>query len=220
MKSVLNSKIFLVTAFAVAFAFVESSVVVYLRALYYPEGFAFPLKAFPADHLLVELAREFSTLAMLVAAGMLAGKNGWERFSFFLIAFGMWDIFYYVWLKLILDWPASWLDWDILFLIPIPWIGPVIVPVLISAFLIIGGILILRKEEGGFHPSLLSWALVIAGSGLILYSFMSDTPATLRLQVPQPYRYELFLAGFGMYIAALYFSLTRKTRLRRLRQPA
>jgi len=137
MKS--TRMILLVGVFAMAFAFVESSVVVYLRQISYPEGFAFPLKPGITSQIAVEVSREFATIVMLIAIGMIAGTNRWQRFSYFLIGFGVWDIFYYVWLKLILDWPSSLLDWDILFLLPIPWIGPVIAPVLVSLVMIAGG---------------------------------------------------------------------------------
>ncbi|MEW5798198.1 MAG: hypothetical protein AB1728_04240 [Bacteroidota bacterium] len=203
-----NKNRFLVLfAFAAAFAFVESSVVVYLRALYYPDGFYFPLKVIQPDHLFVELAREAATIIMLVAAGMIAGEHRWERFSYFIFVFGVWDIFYYVWLKVILDWPRSLFDWDILFLIPMPWIGPVIVPVLISFFFIAASILIVMKERGSFHPSRTVWIPAIVGSGLILYSFMQDTDATLLLAIPQPYLYGYFIAGFALYCVALIISL-------------
>jgi enamine deaminase RidA (YjgF/YER057c/UK114 family) len=44
-------------AYAVAMAFVEAAVVVDLRALYYPRGFAFPLVPMPAAMAAVEIAR-------------------------------------------------------------------------------------------------------------------------------------------------------------------
>ncbi len=205
-KSNLKKNIAFILLFSISFAFVESSVVVYLRALYYPEGFFFPLKAMPAHHLLTELAREFSTLLMLAAVGLLTGKNGWEKFSWFLIAFGVWDIFYYVWLKVLLDWPATMIDWDILFLIPVPWIAPVIAPVLISLFLIGAGMLIIAKGNVRFRPPMSGWIAAVSGSGCILYTFICDTDATLRLQMPQPYNYGLFATGIGLYLIALYFS--------------
>lgn len=212
MNKKMKKNILTLFAFAAAFAFVESSVVVYLRALYYPEGFYFPLKLIPQDHLVVELIREAATIIMLVTAGMIAGEHRWEKFSYFIFAFAVWDIFYYVWLKVFLDWPVSIFDWDILFLIPIPWIGPVIAPVLISLFLITASILILLKERGVFRPSLFAWLSTAAGSGLILYSFLLDTDATLRLAIPQPYRYEYLVAGTILYCMALFLSLrTRST---------
>jgi hypothetical protein len=68
----------------------------------------------------VELVREGATLVMLLTLGMLAGRTWRTRFGYSAIAFGVWDIFYYVFLKLISDWPKSVLDWDILFLLPLP----------------------------------------------------------------------------------------------------
>jgi Flp pilus assembly pilin Flp len=203
MKSIRT--ILLVTIFAVAFALVEASVVVYLRQIFYPEGFSFPLKSASVSHVGVEVAREFATLVMLIAVGMIAGKSRWQRFAYFLIGFGVWDMFYYVWLKLMLNWPASMLDWDILFLIPIPWIGPVIAPVLVSVVMIAGGWLILRKEEqhGTFRASRAATALALLGSVIILVSFLLDTDATLRFQYPKPYHYELLALGMACYAGAL-----------------
>jgi hypothetical protein len=50
--------------FAVAFAYIESSVVVYLRALYYPQGFAFPLKQTSPSVYLTEAGREVATIVV------------------------------------------------------------------------------------------------------------------------------------------------------------
>jgi len=209
MKS--TRTVLLVAIFAAAFAFVESTVVVYLRQILYPEGFAFPLKLASLPQAAVEAVREFATLVMLVAVGTLAGKTSWQRFSYFMIGFGVWDVFYYVWLKLILGWPASVLDWDILFLLPIPWIGPVLAPVLVSLTMIAGGWLILRKEEehGLFRASRAAAALVLLGSIAILVSFLLDTDATLHFQYPKPYHYELLALGMVCYVAA--FITTART---------
>jgi len=208
MKS--SRTILYVGIFAVAFAFVESSVVVYLRLLYYPEGFAFPLKPALMSQMAVELSREFATIVMLVMVGIIAGKSRWQRFSYFMIAFGVWDIFFYVWLKLILHWPASLLDWDILFLIPVPWIGPVIAPVLVSVVMIAGGWLIIHKEEaaGTFTAPGPAIVLAIVGSLLVLASFLLDPDASLRFQEPKPYRYELLILSMLCYVAA--FLLTSR----------
>ena len=195
-----------VTLFSIAFAFVEASVVVYLRAIYYPEGFALPLKAISSFHLGVELAREVATMAMLATVGILVGRTRWERVSHFMIAFGVWDIFYYAWLKLILDWPTSVFDWDILFLIPVPWIGPVIAPLLVSLCMIVGGTMVVRLEQRGvrFHPSKLVWLLTIVGSLAILFSFVYDVDATLRSLSPRPYPYPVLWLGMICYLGALY----------------
>jgi hypothetical protein len=204
-------QLLLVSLFGIAFAFVESSVVVYLRAIYYPEGFDFPLKMIRPAHLAVELAREFSTIVMMVAVGMLAGKKAWERFAYFLVVFGVWDIFYYVWLKAIVNWPLSLTDRDILFLIPLPWIGPVIAPALIAAMMIVtGAILILRMEKGKpVRPGLLSWSAACFGTIMLLYSFLSESLAVFEPTMPSAYDYLLLIAAMLLYaiafVAACWF---------------
>jgi hypothetical protein len=208
----LSRPVILVCVFAAAFAFVESSVVVYLRELYYPEGFAFPLKPGIVPLIAVELARELATMIMLITVAMIAWKTPWPRFAGFLIAFGVWDVFYYIWLKIILNWPSSLLDWDILFLIPIPWIGPVIAPVFVSIVMMAGGWLILKKESGTgvFHAPKAAVFLTLLASALILYTFLNDPDASLRFHYPKPYRYDLMALGLCFYAAA--FIVTAKTR--------
>lgn len=192
-----------VAVFSVAFAFVEASVVIYLRALYYPGGFAFPLKLIPSDYLRVEIAREAATIIMLGAVGFIAGSKPWEKFGFFLFAFGVWDIGFYAWLLATIGWPASLFDWDILFLIPLPWIGPVIAPVTISLLMAVCGIVAVLRSAGGghFRPGALSWVLGGVGTALILYSFMADTDAAVGGALPAPFRYGPFAAGVCAYIA-------------------
>jgi hypothetical protein len=188
-----------VVLFAVAFGFVEASVVVYLRGLYYPGGFAFPLKLMAAPHATTEMVRECATLVMLVAVGRMAGRRGWEKFAYFMIVFGVWDIFYYVWLKLLLGWPSSLLEWDVLFLLPLPWIGPVIAPVLISLVLIVSGVMIIFRISHGryFRPPVFSWIFATLGTCFLLLSFLLDTGAALEGKIPAPYRYDLLLVGLS-----------------------
>ncbi len=192
-----------VAAFSVAFAFVEASVVIYLRALYYPGGFAFPLKLIPAGYLRVEIAREAATIIMLATVGIIAGWKPWERFGFFLFAFGIWDVAFYAWLLVAAGWPSTLFDWDILFLIPLPWIGPVIAPVAVSAYMILCGGLMVRRsaEERHFRPGALSWVLGFVGTAFILLSFMIDTDAGMRGAMPSPYNYGMLAAGLVAYVA-------------------
>jgi hypothetical protein len=189
-------------------AFVESAVVVYLRAIYYPQGFRFPLNPITDNMIGVELLREFATMLMLLSIAVLIGKKLWERFAYFLFCFGVWDIFYYVWLKVLLDWPSTIFEWDILFLIPLPWIGPVIAPVSISLLMLIFSLFIIHSfyKDYEFKPTLLSRILALAGTGFILFSFMRDIDATIHQQLPQPYRYELLLIGGLFYVAAFMIS--------------
>lgn len=109
-------KILSIIVFSISMALVEAGVVIYLRALYYPDGFAFPLEIITKRHFIVEIGREAATILMIISVAALTGKRFWEKFAYFLICFGFWDIFYYIWLKVAIGWPSSLLDWDILFL--------------------------------------------------------------------------------------------------------
>ena len=211
-----SRKLLWVSLFGIAFALVEASVVVYLRALYYPEGFSFPLKAISPQHLTVELSRETATIVMLVAVGVLAGSNAWGKFAYFLVGFGVWDIFYYAWLRIMVNWPSRLTDWDILFLIPLPWIGPVIAPVLISSAMIVSGsIIVFRLErQRFFRPPLVSWCLSLIGTVIVLYSFMADTQASLRLQEPESYRYYLLAGCLVLYTTSFVLSCRNKAGYR------
>jgi len=201
-------KFFWILVFGISMALVEAGIVIYLRALYYPEGFSFPLKIITTRHFIFELAREAATILMLISVSAFIAKTFWEKFAYFLILFGLWDIFYYIWLKIAIGWPLSLLDWDILYLIPLPWISPVIAPVTIAIMMIFAGIFIifLFKRGHDFRPSLLAWVMTIIGTLIILYSFMRDTGASLHQHMPLPYKYEALIAGEILYILAIFAS--------------
>ncbi len=143
------------TIFAIAFAFIEASVVVYLRRIPLPAGPAgttIPIEIvaikLPSDILATERAREIATIVILLSFSILCGRK-WERVGLFLWTFGFWDIFYYVFLYVLIRWPASLKTIDCLFLIPKPWIAPVYQPVLASIGMIViaGVILSLTKRK-------------------------------------------------------------------------
>jgi hypothetical protein len=203
--------------FGVAMGYFEAALVVYLRELLYPEGFTFPLRAIPPNLLVIEIAREASTMAMLVAVAALAARRFWARFAVFLFVFGIWDIFYYVWLYVAIDWPSSLLTWDILFLIPLPWIAPVIAPVLVAGMMIFAGCRILGQEGTGvpFRPDRWAWLAGTAGTIVILWSFMVDTGATLHGQLPEPYKYHLLVIGLALYTAGLVRAVRNSKRTAR-----
>jgi hypothetical protein len=198
--------------YAVAMAYVESAIVVYLRAIFYPQGFVFPLTPLPPDMLAIEIGREVATLVMLLGVAMLAGTERWERFLVFGVTFGVWDLFYYVWLWVLLRWPPSLLTWDVLFLIPVPWTGPVLAPAVVSAVLVAGGLLLLRKRERGepiAFPIPLG-ILALAGAALVLASLVLDFPIVLRQLEPPPFRWGLFGTGVTLVVAALVLALRTK----------
>ena len=206
-----RSQLVVLALFAAAMAFVEAAVVVYLRALYYPDGFSFPIVIIPDRMAAVEIAREFSTIVMLWTVAWVSGSDRWQRFLHFCYLFGVWDIFYYVWLWVALGWPPSLLTWDILFLIPVPWIGPVLAPVIVSVGLIAGALLLLRARARGAvlgFPAAL-WSAAAAGGFLVLLSFTLDYGVALTGTPPPPFRWWLFASGCLMGIASLVSGLRR-----------
>lgn len=154
--------------------FLEAIVVVYIRELYYPEGFSFPLELLPPRIFAIELVREFSTMIMLLSIGFLIGRSALEKFSWFLFSFGVWDIFYYVALKIFLDWPESLLTWDILFLIPITWIGPVLAPLICSLTMIFFALTVFTGSQAPKKIISVFWYTILLGAILIFSSFIFD----------------------------------------------
>jgi hypothetical protein len=216
-------KVPFVAAWAIAFAFVEAAVVEYLRALYYPlerGGFQFPLQtwedlcAMGWEHLrrlYIELGREAATLVMLATLGGAVGGNRREAWAHFMIAFGVWDIFYYVWLKLFLDWPAHLLTWDLLFLLPVPWVAPVLAPVIISLCLIGAGLTVLAYEQRE-RPLLISWGewgLISAGGFVVILSFCLDAGNVLAGAMPRNFFWSLFLLGLATSVVTFARALYR-----------
>lgn len=175
MKTTLIKKYWYVGLFAIAMGLLESAVVVYLRELSFPNGFDFPLKPIGHNLAAVELWREVATIIMLVAVGWMVGHNKNTRFAWFIYAFAIWDIFYYVFLKVFIDWPSSLATWDVLFLIPVMWVGPVWAPVLLSMMMIGFAVIINHINQFTNRPiGGGNWALLIAGSVVCIISFCID----------------------------------------------
>lgn len=162
------------TLFSMAMGFMESAVVVYLREIYYPSGFSFPLIPLSGRITIVEMIREMATMLMLLSVGVLAGRNARQRFAWFIYCFAVWDIFYYVFLKITIQWPSSFFTWDILFLIPIIWTGPVITAILVSFTMILLACIILFAEEKTGPAKITGFTIIpiIIGAVLIFISFI------------------------------------------------
>ncbi|MBI1770338.1 MAG: hypothetical protein HY015_08270 [Bacteroidetes bacterium] len=213
-------------AFSIAMGFLEAAVVVYLRLLYYPNGFEFPLVPLDERAGVVEILREAATVVMLIGVGVLAGKNPRQRLAFFLLAFAIWDLFYYVFLKVILDWPSSWLTWDILFLIPAPWVGPVLSAVIASITMIIfaSAILHLEFQNQSKRINGREWTLIALGSLAIILSWMWDyikysgrladvsrrALEALSTYIPDQFNWWLFLAGEMLLLVAVFLYWRRR----------
>ncbi|HKI64343.1 MAG TPA: hypothetical protein VKA16_06910 [Burkholderiales bacterium] len=202
-----------VVVYAVAMALLEAAVVTYLRTLI---GRIDPYQPSPlpvAQHLMrIELAREAATLAMLAAVAWLAGRERRSRFGYFVLAFGVWDLFYYVFLAPMSGWPRSPLDWDVLFLIPLPWWGPVLAPVSIAALMIAGGTLLSQFTRDGRAPWPRRWPLAAGAAGVLLalYTFMADalhapqwSAQALGRVLPLAFDWWLFALALALMCAPL-----------------
>jgi hypothetical protein len=205
--------------FGISFGYVEAAVVVYLRAIYNPirqrlhpeRG---PNELFPlittqqlaqegpenARRLTIEIGREAATMVMLGAVALAVARNLHQWIAAFVIAFGVWDITFYAFLKLFIHWPESLSTWDILFLIPLPWVGPVWAPVLVALTMIVCGLISLRA--GGVRGSRLHWAGVLAGALVIIVAFVWDFRNTMAGGFPNPFNWPLFLAGEAIGLIA------------------
>lgn len=225
--------------FGVSFGYVEASLVVYLRDVYDPltleldpermPGDVFPLitleqlKAADAEYLnrlRTEVVREAATMFMLAAVGLAIGRSFKTCLAGFVVAFGVWDIFYYVFLKVLIDWPASLLEWDILFLIPLPWVAPVLAPVLVAISMIVTGTLVIRRESAG-RPVEISWrhsSIIVLGGLIIIVSFCWDYRNILAGGMPNPFQWAMFLVGETVGLAGFSRVVIRSDQRRRRRE--
>lgn len=232
----ISKSIFWVTFFSIAMGLLEAAVVVYLRAIYYPGGFEFPLVAMDYELAITEVFREAATLIMLLSVGVLAGRNLSTRFAYFLFSFAVWDIFYYIFLKAFLDWPQSLMTWDILFLIPVTWTGPVITPVITAVLMVVFALMIINFDRKNVNVRINAreWSLLIVGSLVLITAFVWDysrfvlqhfsfseflqninEPDIIALSIkyiPDSFNWWLFAGGELLIILGivLFFMRTRK----------
>lgn len=228
MKSQQKTKITLwVTLFAIAMGLLECAVVIYLRELYYKDGFQFPLRTMPAFLGQVEVWREAATVIMLIAIGFLAGNSKLKRFAYFVYSFAIWDLFYYIFLYIFIGWPQSLFTWDILFLIPAPWVGPVWAPCLLCMIMIAGSLYIIHQpDESPVKINSLHWTLMIGGACVCILSFMWDYLLLqssrlstwhmlssqklfegLQTYVPETFNSGLFFSGFMLMCLSIILSI-------------
>ena len=225
-----TARLLVVALYAMAMAWVEAAVVFYLRTM------VNRIEPYQTNPLPIvgglgraELVREAATLVMLMTVGILAGRTWRSRLGYAALAFGVWDIFYYVFLKNLCGWPHSLFDWDILFLLPLPWWGPVLAPISIALLMVLLGTLAshsdvrpLSAPHRAFHadtkpntfkavwnPALL-WLFTLLGVALALYIFMADSisvagqgTATLRNVLPSRFNWPLFTLALLLMAAPM-----------------
>ena len=217
--------------FGTAFGYLEAAVVTYLRSLHEPARQRFypgrpPADLFPlltldqlhgsgpeqTQTLAVEIGREAATIIMLAAIALTIARNAGEWAAAFVIAFGIWDITFYIFLKVLLDWPASLFTWDILFLIPVPWVGPVLAPVLVSIVMIAAGVLHLRGQAHGkpVRIGAAHWSGIMLGAAVIVISFAMDYAHIMQGGLPRQFNWWVFATGLGLGSLS-YFRAARVT---------
>ena len=206
-----------VLVFAVAMAYLESAVVVYLQlALDGQVGAIFPLR--PAitvgDLVAIEVGREAATLVMIAAVGLLAGRTWVERLAWGAVVFGAWDIGYYAWLRVFSGWPPSLGTTDLLFLIPVPWVGPVWSPVVVSMALVGVGLAAAWTVRSGRRLALRRrhWVAGLAGGALVILSWTIDAGQIMDGGLPGPYPWPIFAAGMLLALAAAVEALRGAVR--------
>ncbi|MEN4012488.1 MAG: hypothetical protein ROW48_10670 [Bellilinea sp.] len=216
-------KILWVFVFSIAMAYLEAAVVVYLRRLYGINDLILQVPPFDGQIAVIEVGRELATLVMLLCIGWIAGKTTLSRIGFAFITFGLWDIFYYIWLRVFIGWPQSIGDPDLLFLIPLPWWGPVLSPVLIALLMAIGGtIAVIRTENNGtLNIDTRFWISLLTGVLIMLYTFISDALKVLPADAsmlsslkPSPFNWPVYLIGLTLVVIALWRMTVRKRIIR------
>lgn len=214
--------------FAVAMAWVEAAVVFYLRTMV---DRIEPYQTNPLPLVgglgQAELVREAATLIMLLAVGILAGSRWLQRLGYSAIAFGLWDIFYYVFLKVLCGWPHSLWDWDILFLLPLPWWGPVLAPISIATLLILWGTLVTGTEPAVFslRREWKAWVLNFAGVEVALALFMANAACAapqgaeaVRRVLPRSFNWPLFLLSLALMASPILQIIYQRGRPMRTSQ--
>ncbi len=212
-----RTRALIVAFFAVAMAYLEAAVVVYLqKAIEITPAQLFPLQkpGSMGNLAAIEVGREGATLVMLAAIGWLAGRRGVDRLAWTAVAFGVWDIFYYGWLWLFIGWPGSPGTWDVLFLIPVPWAGPVWAPMCVSLALIVFGLAAARETEGGRIPAVDARlaGLAVLGGLVVVLSFTAQAPGLINGDMPGWYPWPVFVAGMAMAAWAATTALRRGRR--------
>jgi hypothetical protein len=209
----------IVMVFAVAMAWMEAACVFYIRMLVNRiepyQANPLPMNAALGN---VELWREASTLVMIAVVGLLAGRTWRRRAGYAAVAFGAWDIFYYVFLRMMCGWPRTLSDWDILFLLPLPWWGPVLAPVSIALVMILWGTLASQSDDRATGRRW-RWAFGSAGVTLALGVFMIDAWRALPggrdavLQVlPTTFNWPMFSLALLLIASPAVASLYRLIR--------
>jgi hypothetical protein len=208
---------------ALAFGWIEASVVVYLREIYvreaslhassYLPNLQVSLVSLPSPLVALEMAREACTLVLLGAVGWLASRRPAARFGAFLVSFGIWDVTYYAVLRLVSGWPDSISTWDILFLIPSPWVAPVWAPVTVATLLVLAGSYLFWTADYERRYRWTDVGVLLASAGLTVAAFLVGSSAVIDHRVPAHFPIWLFWSGVA--VGTAWFVGVERSMLRK-----
>jgi hypothetical protein len=198
---------------ALAFGWIEASVVAYLREVYvrevslhgtsYLAGLQVTLVSLPSHLVAVEMAREACTILLLGAVAWLAGRRPADRAGAFLLAFGIWDLTYYAALRLVVGWPDSLSAWDILFLIPLPWVAPVWAPVTVAMLFVVAGSYLFWTSDRERRYRWPDIGVLVASVLLTIAAFLIESRAAIDHRVPE--QFPVWLFGAGVVLGTVWF---------------
>lgn len=210
-----KTRLISVGLFAIAMGLLEAICVVYLRQILLPPDGSLNNIAFSNFDFTIEVIREITTLIMLLTIAILAAYNWRTRLAMFFLAFGIWDIFYYIGLKIFLDWPATILEWDALFLVPVNWYGPVLAPVLISVYFIIVSIIIVLREATGKKLHITKPAILLQLLTFVVwyYSFTKDSSLISEFGYESAtYSWLLFVLGILFCSVGIFITFRNNSK--------
>ncbi len=207
---------------ALVFGWIEASVVVYLReislreaalhATTYLPSLQITLASLPGRLVALEMAREVCTLVLLAVVGWLAGRRPADRIGAFVAAFGIWDLTYYAVLRLVSGWPESISTWDILFLIPSPWVAPVWAPAAVATLFVLAGSYLFWTADRRRRYRWADVGVLLASVGLTLAAFLVGSTAVIDHRVPEHFPLWLFWSGVALG-AAWFVGVERRAVL-------
>jgi len=207
----MKKKLSYLTLFAISFAFVIGVTVYYFRLHFYAPQFSFPINWKEGLPFYTLFGRQLASLMVIFLLAWLSGKNLKQKIAAFLYVFGVWDIFYYLSLYIICRWPNSFLTNDLLFVIPLPWTGPVLAPMVVSLVLISLGVTLffLDKKSMQLNSPFILWVFEIVSGGFIVLSFLWNFQAVYQGEVPTPFPWFLFISGLILGIGSFGYSVLR-----------
>jgi hypothetical protein len=144
-------------------------------------------------------------MALLASAAWLAARCTRDFVGAFLLAFGIWDLVYYAALRVIVGWPETLCSWDILFLIPAPWMAPVWAPMIVAAVFVGVGTFFFQTPSREARYTMADLAVIVLAATAIVLSFLVEWPFVTGPQPAPQFRQWLYwiglLAGIGWFIS-------------------